>query len=48
MMIEIAGSHNKLEDLPLEKLIACHECDVLMLRPHLTTGERANCPRCGY
>ncbi|MCG4454301.1 MULTISPECIES: paraquat-inducible protein A [unclassified Pseudomonas] len=34
--------------LPLEELIACHECDLLMRRPQLADGERAECPRCGY
>ncbi|MDA7088994.1 paraquat-inducible protein A [Pseudomonas sp. SA3-5] len=34
--------------LPLEELIACHECDLLMRRPQLADGERAVCPRCGY
>lgn len=37
------------EDLPdLERLIACHECDLLMHRPSLSLGERIECPRCGY
>lgn len=37
-----------LSDLPLEKLVACHECDLLMRKPTLALGEKALCPRCGY
>ncbi|MDT4849561.1 Paraquat-inducible protein A [compost metagenome] len=37
-----------LSELPLEELIACHECDLLMHKPHIAHGERAECPRCGY
>lgn len=37
-----------LSELPLDKLIACHECDLLMRKPSLDHGERAECPRCGY
>ncbi|AYC31701.1 paraquat-inducible protein A [Pseudomonas cavernae] len=37
-----------LSELPLEELIACHECDLLMCKPLLADGERAECPRCGY
>jgi paraquat-inducible protein A len=37
-----------LPDFPLEKLVACHECDLLMLKPQLDDGETALCPRCGY
>ncbi|HSC82867.1 MAG TPA: paraquat-inducible protein A [Pseudomonas sp.] len=33
---------------PLDKLIACHECDLLMHHPHLNEEEKATCPRCGY
>jgi paraquat-inducible protein A len=32
----------------LDRLIACHECDLLMHRPPLLSGERIECPRCGY
>ncbi len=35
-------------ELPLEALVACHECDLLMLKPQLQSGESAECPRCGY
>ena len=37
-----------LSDLPLEDLVACHECDLLMRKPMLAHGEKALCPRCGY
>ncbi len=33
---------------PLEQLIACHECDLLMHYPHVGQEQKANCPRCGY
>lgn len=37
-----------LADLPLDQLVACHECDLLMHRPALQHDEKALCPRCGY
>jgi paraquat-inducible protein A len=37
-----------LSELPLEDLVACHECDLLMRKPGLAHGEKALCPRCGY
>ncbi len=37
-----------LSELPLENLVACHECDLLMRKPELAHGEKALCPRCGY
>jgi len=37
-----------LSDLPLEDVVACHECDLLMRKPQLARGEKAICPRCGY
>lgn len=37
-----------LTDLPLDELIACHECDLLMRKPELQRDEKAQCPRCGY
>lgn len=37
-----------LSELPLDDLIACHECDLLMRKPTLAHGEKALCPRCGY
>ncbi|MEO4049276.1 paraquat-inducible protein A [Pseudomonas sp. CAU 1711] len=33
---------------PLDQLIACHECDLLMHHPHLHEEQKACCPRCGY
>ncbi|MGN8275177.1 paraquat-inducible protein A [Pseudomonas sp. SMN5] len=39
---------DRLSDLPLDDLVACHECDLLMRKPHLARGEKAECPRCGY
>lgn len=33
---------------PLNQLIACHECDLLMHHPHLQEEQKASCPRCGY
>ncbi|UVE17020.1 paraquat-inducible protein A [Pseudomonas sp. LS44] len=38
----------RLSELPLEALTGCHECDLLMYKPQLVDGERAECPRCGY
>ncbi|MFG0407922.1 MULTISPECIES: paraquat-inducible protein A [unclassified Pseudomonas] len=37
-----------LARLPLEELVACHECDLLLRKPVLQHGEKALCPRCGY
>ncbi|MFA7894693.1 paraquat-inducible protein A [Pseudomonas putida] len=37
-----------LADLPLEDLVACHECDLLLRKPVVHPGEKALCPRCGY
>ncbi|MDO9322354.1 MAG: paraquat-inducible protein A [Pseudomonas sp.] len=38
----------QLVDLPLEELVGCHECDMLLRKPQLATGDRAECPRCGF
>jgi len=38
----------RVSDLPLGELVACHECDLLMRKPHLALGDQAQCPRCGY
>ncbi len=46
-MTEPADSH-QLADLPLDQLVACHECDLLMRKPILKQDEKAHCPRCGY
>ncbi|MDT9645311.1 MULTISPECIES: paraquat-inducible protein A [Pseudomonas] len=37
-----------LSELPLDDLVACHECDLLMRKLKLALGEKAQCPRCGY
>ncbi|MNH09873.1 Paraquat-inducible protein A [compost metagenome] len=37
-----------LDQLPLDELVACHECDLLMRKPVLQHDEKALCPRCGY
>ncbi|TVT62315.1 MAG: paraquat-inducible protein A [Pseudomonas sp.] len=37
----------RLEEVPLEQLAACPECDLLMLKPELSLGQVAECPRCG-
>ena len=37
-----------LAQLPLEDLVACHECDLLLRKPLLQHDEKAQCPRCGY
>lgn len=39
---------SSLPVLPIEQLVACHECDLLMRKPTLEDGESAECPRCGY
>ncbi|MDP3979443.1 MAG: paraquat-inducible protein A [Pseudomonas sp.] len=46
-MADSADPHD-LSALSLDELVACHECDLLMRRPQLADGERAECPRCGY
>ncbi|EIK53215.1 paraquat-inducible protein A [Stutzerimonas stutzeri TS44] len=38
----------RLDRLPLEQLVACPECDLLMVRPALAHGQVAECTRCGY
>ena len=38
----------ELAQLPLEQLVACPECDLLMARPTLAHGQVAECARCGY
>lgn len=37
-----------LSQVPLDELVACHECDLLMRNPVLSRGEKAQCVRCGY
>jgi len=46
-MVEPASSDN-LPALELERLIACHECDLLLRKPLTSAGEKVECPRCGY
>ncbi|MFS0825916.1 paraquat-inducible protein A [Pseudomonas phoenicis] len=46
-MSDTAAPHS-LQELPLNELIACHECDLLMRKPELQQNEKAQCPRCGY
>jgi len=46
-MCDVDDSRELIE-LPLEQLAACHECDLLMRKPELALGERAECPRCGF
>lgn len=43
-----SAEHPLLAQLPIEQLIGCHECDLLMRKPSIEDGERAECPRCGY
>lgn len=43
-----AAREPSCSSIPLEQLIACHECDLLMRKPQLRDGESAKCPRCGY
>jgi paraquat-inducible protein A len=37
-----------VSDLSLEALVGCHECDMLLRKPKLAAGDRAECPRCGF
>lgn len=37
-----------LAQLPLDELVACHECDLLMRKTTLQNDEKAHCPRCDY
>ncbi|MGE4535426.1 paraquat-inducible protein A [Halomonas sp.] len=43
-----SATEQQLAAFAPEALIACHECDLLMRKPSLRDGERAECPRCGY
>lgn len=38
----------QIAGLPLESLVACHECDLLMRKPEIRIGEGIECPRCGF
>lgn len=37
-----------LSELPLDQLLVCHECDLLMRKPDLQLEQKAACPRCGF
>lgn len=39
---------SRLAAFPLDKLIACHDCDLLLSPPALSSGEKAVCPQCGH
>lgn len=47
-MSDPASPPSSLEQLPLEQLVACHECDLLMRKPELAPEQKACCPRCGF
>lgn len=38
----------RVAELPLERLVACHECDLLMHKPDIGVGQGVQCPRCGF
>jgi paraquat-inducible protein A len=46
----MAGSANQppISELSLDELVGCHECDLLLRKPELAAGDRAECPRCGF
>jgi paraquat-inducible protein A len=46
-MVEPA-EFKSLSDLSLDELVGCHECDMLLRKPKLAAGDRAECPRCGF
>lgn len=35
-----------LKKIDISKLAACHECDLLVIKPELLMGEKIVCPRC--
>ena len=39
---------NAWNQLDLDKVIVCHDCDLLIERPEIDPMQRARCPRCGY
>jgi len=43
-----AASPKAVSGLKIQQLIACHECDLLLRKPSASTGQRVECPRCGY
>lgn len=40
--------NERIAQLPLERLVACHECDLLMRRPDIKPQQSLECPRCGF
>jgi paraquat-inducible protein A len=34
-------------DIDISRLTACHACDMLIEKPHVSPGNKAVCPRCG-
>ena len=48
MSAPVISSSEALCDLPLDELLACHECDLLMRKPELALEQKATCPRCGF
>lgn len=47
-MPDMLNHRYDVDQLVLTALVACHECDLLMRKPHLAEGQRAECPRCGH
>lgn len=43
-----ADTINTIAQGDLTKLLACHDCDLLLARPEIEAGQKARCPRCGY
>lgn len=43
-----ASSNSRLTALPLEQLLACPECDLLMRKVAVQAGTCLKCPRCNY
>ncbi|TBU71280.1 paraquat-inducible protein A [Phytopseudomonas daroniae] len=43
-----SAEQQSFAEVPLTELVACHECDLLMRKPHISDGERVECSRCGY
>lgn len=39
---------NAWKQFDLEKVVVCHDCDLLIDRPEIEPMQRARCPRCGY
>ena len=48
MSAPVTSPGEALRDLPLDELLACHECDLLMRKPELAPEQKATCPRCGF